>query len=223
MEKRQKSLVIYNTVASAIALTMSIGIVALFPMSDYQSFKTKSNAVYNESAVTIEKQGEHIENLQKSIKKQEETITQLTTKSADLEKVIQAFAAEAKTTAQPPATPTDATQNPQQPAQPPVQQPAQPPVQQPVQPPAQPPVQQPVQQPAQKPVEVKTLTVNSGGSKGLNLRAKPSTGGSVVSLLKEGSAVTVVSGEEVTQGGYTWIKVKDASGHTGWVVKRFTK
>ncbi|MFP3727155.1 SH3 domain-containing protein [Priestia filamentosa] len=56
---------------------------------------------------------------------------------------------------------------------------------------------------------------------GLNLRSQPGLKASVVKKAGNGEKLTVV-GESVSKDGYTWIKVKDSKGKTGWVAKKYT-
>ena len=70
----------------------------------------------------------------------------------------------------------------------------------------------PVQQPA---VQTARVSANS-----LNLRLEASTIASNVRMLSGGETLTLL-GEEREQGGYSWVKVRDSQGNTGWVVKTY--
>jgi hypothetical protein len=54
----------------------------------------------------------------------------------------------------------------------------------------------------------------------LNFRSEPTTGSSVLRVLNINESLTVL-GETQQSGGYTWIKVQDATGATGWVAQSF--
>lgn len=55
----------------------------------------------------------------------------------------------------------------------------------------------------------------------LNLRSQPGLKSSIVKTAGNGEKLTVI-GESVSKDGYTWIKVKDSSGKSGWVAKKYT-
>lgn len=78
------------------------------------------------------------------------------------------------------------------------------------------PVQQPVQETVQQPA-VQTARVSANS---LNLRSEASTIASNIRMLSGGETLTLL-GEENAQGGYSWVKVRDSQGNTGWVVKTY--
>ena len=57
-----------------------------------------------------------------------------------------------------------------------------------------------------------TVTVNASA---LNVREKPTTDAAIVRQVKRGAALSVLGGEK------GWLRVKLASGETGWVAERF--
>jgi hypothetical protein len=61
---------------------------------------------------------------------------------------------------------------------------------------------------------VRVAVTGTAGS-GLNLRADPSTGGRIVVNAREGTILTVIEGPQ-TGGGYTWWKLRTATGQEGW-------
>lgn len=66
------------------------------------------------------------------------------------------------------------------------------------------------------PVSTKQVKVTTG----LNLRTKPGTTQTIAGALNNGDSVTYLN-ESANADGYNWIKVKTASGATGWIAKDF--
>ena len=60
-----------------------------------------------------------------------------------------------------------------------------------------------------------TVVVQGTGTKGLNLRAQPSTSGKIVSGAKEGAELLVLEGPQEADG-FTWWRVRAADAKEGW-------
>lgn len=69
-----------------------------------------------------------------------------------------------------------------------------------------------VEKPAAKTYSVKATT--------LNMRSKPSAGGSVVRAIVKGEKLTPTGNEQQAEG-YLWLEVTDSKGTKGWAAKEF--
>jgi uncharacterized protein YgiM (DUF1202 family) len=55
----------------------------------------------------------------------------------------------------------------------------------------------------------------------VNIRAEANTSAKIILVAQEGTRVTLMSSKLVTQGGYTWAKVRLSNGQLGWVVASY--
>jgi len=67
-----------------------------------------------------------------------------------------------------------------------------------------------------------TAVVSDTGSSGLNMRSEASVSSLHIRTLREGTVVQVLDGP-LQDNQYVWWKVRDDSGHTGWVAGRYLK
>ena len=72
--------------------------------------------------------------------------------------------------------------------------------------------------PTPTPVICRAQITDTGGN-GLTMRTIP--GGEEISILPEGSLVTLLEDEAISSGGFTWRKVRATGGGEGWVAQEF--
>ena len=70
------------------------------------------------------------------------------------------------------------------------------------------------------PAEVKPATTYTVKASNLNLRSKPSAGGSVVRAIPNGEKLSPTGNEQQAEG-YLWLEVTDSKGNKGWAAKEF--
>ncbi len=69
------------------------------------------------------------------------------------------------------------------------------------------------------PIIIRAFVTGTSGS-GLSMRETPN--GELMEILPEETFVTLVDGEApVTQGGFTWIKIRTFTGDEGWAARQF--
>jgi uncharacterized protein YraI len=63
--------------------------------------------------------------------------------------------------------------------------------------------------------------IEGTGGAGLSLRAEPSTSGDTITLLPDGTIVTVLDDAVVNADGFEWIRVRTVASEEGWVASDF--